>query len=262
MLLLVLSGYLSGTSFVKAQSLTLDKQVYAPGNTITAIFSNTPGNDTDWIGIYPDGVIPSGNPPSTLWFYTNNTQQPGGGTTSGTVKFENINLAPGYWTAFFLLNDGYEWLTDGVPFIVAGPPALIVANPELRPDEMLHVTVQGRPEAPADRLAFFRAGEDPLTAEPALWVYLNGSQTLPDTGFPSIDLSFDLFDLEEGEWRLHFQAQDNSDIVPPVTITIKRVVVINSFTVDPPYLEEPGTIWLSWDINDDGLPLEKVGNLL
>lgn len=240
------------------QTFSLDRETYAPGDTIEVTFTGTPGNGTDWIGIYPEGIIPSGNPSSTLWWYTNNTKTAGEGIVDGTVYFENIQLSPGSWRAFFLLEDGYELLTEGVPFLVVVPPSLSVEEDELRPGELLRVIVAGRPSEPADRIAVFRAGDNPQTAEPALWAYLDGSQQLPPTGSAGATLEFDTWTLTEGEWAVHFQSAAKEDIVPPVTVTIRRLAVIESFSVFPEFLEEPGTVTLEWIIDDGGVPPGKI----
>ena len=100
----------------------LNGNQFAEGEEITASFSESPGNSTDWVGIYSDpgngpvdGVFVGG---STIWRYTSGTQTAGAGVVDGSVTFASPGLAPGNYIAFFMANDGYESIEDPVPFAV------------------------------------------------------------------------------------------------------------------------------------------------
>lgn len=104
-----------------AQTFKLDKPSYKAGESITATWTAGPGNSTDWVGIYKDGQTPgSSGVYSTLWFYVNGTQAATEGLTEGSVTFQDITLAPGPWVAHFLASDGYDAITDPIPFTVEG----------------------------------------------------------------------------------------------------------------------------------------------
>lgn len=116
---LVLSLALAGSACA-APAISLNKTSYETGENISVSFSGGPGNSKDWIGIYPPGITPSGNPVSLLWFYTNNTKTAGGTLASGTVNFNNPTLGAGSYSVYFFVNDGYG--------ILAGPVTLTIAN--------------------------------------------------------------------------------------------------------------------------------------
>lgn len=107
-----------------APAISLNKTSYAPDETIEVSFSGGPGNPKDWIGIYTDGITPSGNPVSLAWCYTNGTKTSGGNLTQGTVTFNNTGLGSGIYRVHFLANDGYSQLTTPVPLVIASltPP--------------------------------------------------------------------------------------------------------------------------------------------
>ncbi len=84
-----------------------DKRSYSPGEEIRVSFKGGPGNSTDWIGIYPKGVVP-GPTPSTRWFYVNGTQSATTGITEGTLIFAGGLTASGEYEVHFLRNDGYD----------------------------------------------------------------------------------------------------------------------------------------------------------
>lgn len=110
---------LAAGSCLAQTTFSLDKVVYAPGEEIVATWTNGPGSATDWIGIYPRGVIPDGNPGSTIWFYVNGTKTPTTGLPNGSVSFSSPGLSDGEWSAHFLANDGYAPIVGKFDFVVA-----------------------------------------------------------------------------------------------------------------------------------------------
>lgn len=101
-----------------APAISLNKSSYQVGEAVSVTFSGGPGNAKDWIGIYTNGITPSGNPTSLAWNYTNGTKTSGGSLTQGTVTFTNTGLGVGTYKVFFLANDGYTQLTAGIPLVI------------------------------------------------------------------------------------------------------------------------------------------------
>jgi Exonuclease III len=101
-----------------APSISTDKTSYAADESIRVSFAGGPASATDWVGIYPEGTVPSGDPPSLMWFYTNGTQQPGNGRSEGTLTFPP-GLGSGRYAAWFLASDGYSVLAGPAVFEVA-----------------------------------------------------------------------------------------------------------------------------------------------
>ncbi|MDQ3528704.1 MAG: endonuclease/exonuclease/phosphatase family protein [Actinomycetota bacterium] len=106
-------------STVAAQSgpdVTTDKDVYEFGEPITVSWSDAPGNPKDWVGLYPTfSGPPGGSSGATLWDYLDQ----GNGETAtpdGTLTWserrpgqrDNWPLAPGEYTVYLLVDDGYE----------------------------------------------------------------------------------------------------------------------------------------------------------
>lgn len=114
----------AGGSAFAAPAISLNKASYSPDETLVVSFSGGPGNAKDWIGIYTDGITPSGNPQSLAWYYTNGTKTASGNLTQGTVNFPNTGLGPGTYKVFFLANDGYTQLAAPIPLVIASlvPP--------------------------------------------------------------------------------------------------------------------------------------------
>ncbi|MCH2059247.1 MAG: hypothetical protein MK183_01345 [Verrucomicrobiales bacterium] len=106
-------------------TLALDKPIYESGEDVVVSWANAPGNFNDWIAIYPRGITPTTG--STAWFYVNGTKGTTVGIEEGSVTFiigseDHPGLIPGQWTAWYLLEDGYNPATAGVDFDITAPP--------------------------------------------------------------------------------------------------------------------------------------------
>jgi hypothetical protein len=106
---------------------SLNKSVYQLGESITANWSGRSGPSIyDWVGIYPRNLsgVPDGSPASTIWLYSDGTQNGSTALTAGSVTFTNPGLAKGDWTAYFLADDGYQILGT-FEFTVANSPRIL-----------------------------------------------------------------------------------------------------------------------------------------
>lgn len=162
----------------QAPILVANHASYYPAEDLVFTFANGPGNRLDWIGIYPEGVVP-GDVPSTRWFYVDNTDQGNTGLREGTVTFAGgLNLA-GPWTAYLLRNDGYEILAQ-TSFTVVDPfwPLVRTDRPVYTTAESITVTFQNGPGNPLDWIAIYKEGETPGGGPTAtLWRYVDGTTT-------------------------------------------------------------------------------------
>jgi hypothetical protein len=95
-----------------AASLTLNKQAYAPGETLTATWSNAPGNRYDWLGIYKKDEASDDN--YLYFFYVNGSVA---GSLDLTKDLVGAALEPGSYELRLELDDGYSRLA-AVPFAV------------------------------------------------------------------------------------------------------------------------------------------------
>jgi hypothetical protein len=95
-----------------AATVTLDKQTYAPGEPITATWSNAPGNRYDWLGIYKKGE--AADDAYLQFFYVNGTVA---GSLALTKEMLGADLEPGSYELRLELDDGYSRLA-AVPFEV------------------------------------------------------------------------------------------------------------------------------------------------
>lgn len=104
-----------------AQSLTLNKSSYTAAEPIVASFTGGPGNNDDWIGLFPASVTSPSTGTYLNWLYANGTQTAGGKVKNGSVTFPNAaGLPAGSYKAWFLADNGYA--------VIAGPATFSVAN--------------------------------------------------------------------------------------------------------------------------------------
>lgn len=118
-------------------SFALNKALYLPGEAITATWTGlTQPSATDWVGIYPRSLSgePDGNPASTIWQYIPTV------TANGSLTFDNPGLPNGSWRAYFLLNDGYQYLRT-FDFEVGYPPIVAFGADHLFLDDGPVVTL-------------------------------------------------------------------------------------------------------------------------
>lgn len=220
--LAVLLTLLSGVG-LKAQQLVSNLGNYFPGEPIQIGFSGGPGNTKDWIGIYPEGVTP-GSVGSTLWSYVDGTRSGNAGLRTGSVTFgTGLNLA-GTWSAFFLLNDGYEVLTN-LSFTILDPSAAAV-RPSQRtfaPGQAITVGFTNGPANPKDWIGVYRADQTPGGVGSTIWNYVDGTQS-GTTGLASGSVTFANGLGQEGEYQVYLLENDGYTILAGERFTVATPV--------------------------------------
>ena len=157
-------------------AITTDHYSYLPGEAITALFQGGPGNPLDWVGIYPDGVVP-GSVGSTIWLYTDGTTDGNTGLPEGSVTFTGGLSLAGDWDAYLLLNDGYTILAQ-TKFRVIDPFQTFV-----RPDKRTYTTGESISIAftndigyPKDWIGVYPEDRLPGDGSSLIWAYVDGTQ--------------------------------------------------------------------------------------
>jgi endonuclease/exonuclease/phosphatase family metal-dependent hydrolase len=88
-------------------TLSTNRTSYCPGEPIVATWSDAPGGQLDWLGVYDAREVPDGNPASYRWEYI-------AGRSAGTEALDGASqgsrwpLAPGSYAVHLLLDDGYQ----------------------------------------------------------------------------------------------------------------------------------------------------------
>ena len=141
---------LSAHALAQSASITADHDFYIPGDPIVVSFFGGPGAKKDWVGVYPEGVVP-GSQGSTLWNYVDNTRGGNTGFTEGQVSFPTGLSFAGKWYAYLLANDGYTILAE-TSFTIVEPSAPFVHSDKrvYKPGENISITFANGPANPKD----------------------------------------------------------------------------------------------------------------
>lgn len=197
---------------------------------ITAIWSDSPGNPLDWVGIYSN----PGNGPvdgefvgaSTIWLYTNGTQTGGAeGFTDGSVTFGAPGLAAGDYIAYFLESDGYFSLEDPVEFLIAedldSAPELIT-SPIVLVRAEAGAPYQGHlaPYAKGPQLIFSKEGAGAPWLEVGEDGAVTGTPTADDLGTETFSIK-----VESGA-GLSVQGSVTIEVTPPGGSPVSSVNVM------------------------------------
>ncbi|MBD3583217.1 fibronectin type III domain-containing protein [Flavobacterium selenitireducens] len=182
------------STFANTQ-IQLDTIAYMPNTPIEVSFSDTPGNSTDWIGIYKNGQNPGSATPSTIWAYTN-------GNISGSHIFTSGLTQPGRYYATLMENDGYTEIAERKQFYV-GPFVNVSTNQAAYPTgSAVTVTFSNGPNLNLDWIGIYKVGQTPGSVNSTRWNYCNGTSG-----------SFTFNGLADGYYYVQYFLQDGYDTV-------------------------------------------------
>lgn len=174
-----------------AATLTSSRPAYNEGEAVRLDFAGAPGGAKDWIGIYPVDKVPS-QVGATLWQYA--------GQTEGFRDF--AGLAKGYYYAVFMVNDGYQEISQRVRFSVGSQIASVsMAETRIEAGEDFTVTFANGPGIPKDWMGLFKQGQTPGVDVLTAYLYFDGAT--------SGGVTFHLPDLEPGDYFVAMFTNDS-----------------------------------------------------
>jgi len=165
------------SSFANTQ-IQLDTIAYQTNTPISVSFTDGPGNQNDWIGLYKINQTPSGSSPSQQWAYVN-------GQTNGTITFNGL-ATPGRYYATFLENGGYNEIAERKEFYVGSMVTLSASNQVYPSGQSVVLTYANGPQLANDWIGIYKVGQTPGGPPSTKWQYVTtaaGSITfngLPD----------------------------------------------------------------------------------
>ena len=157
-----------------AATITLDKDTYRTGENITITLTQMPGNDGDWVGIYPKDA------PGDTWDNIT-TWKHDGNVTNGTHILEGIPA--GDYEARVFLDNSYQILTK-ISFNVEAYQTTVRTSKEtFQLTEPITITLTGMPGFDGDWVGIYPKGAPGDTWENiATWKHngevTNGNHTL------------------------------------------------------------------------------------
>lgn len=152
------------SNFANTQ-IQLDTIAYQPNTPINVSFTDGPGNQKDWIGLYKVGQTPSSSSPSQKWSYVN-------GQTNGTITFDGL-ATPGRYYATFLENDGYTELAERKEFYVGSMVTLSTNNQTYLSGQPVILTYADAPHLNNDWIGVYKVGQTPGGPASTQWQYVS-----------------------------------------------------------------------------------------
>ena len=148
--------------------LSIEKTSFDEGEDIAISYSNAPGLDGDWIGIYRMGEVPGTADTSDSWDYLN-------GSTEGTLTL-TTNLPKGYYFANYFLKGYYFEPRERLFFSVGDMISSVETEKTVySTDEDIVVEYHNGPGTPKDWVGVFAEGEDPNVDELDAFLYTYGA---------------------------------------------------------------------------------------
>ncbi len=194
--------------------LYADHPIYNPGDSISFIFGNGPGNPLDWIGIYKLGDIPD-TVDATDWDYV-------GGVTDGRLIFpDGLQVEGDYWVGFFE-NDGFNVLKTDTFKVQAGQPFVSINKYEYDIAEPITASFKNGPNNATDWIGIYKVGDIPGPVPSTLWYYVNGTQGAT-VGITDGSVTFDPGLVEKGNWWAGFFENDGYTILDSIGFTVTNL---------------------------------------
>lgn len=147
-------------------TLATTTQEYAEGENVVVNHSGGPAGNKDWIGIYKVDKNPGAASAAEKWSYV--TGAAGSSTFAGLQK--------GYYYAVFMVNDGYQEISQRVRFSVGSLIASTsMTTSAINAGDDFTVTFRDGPGIPKDWIGLYRDGDTPGDQELIKYIYFNGS---------------------------------------------------------------------------------------
>ncbi|MFC1715039.1 cohesin domain-containing protein, partial [Candidatus Poribacteria bacterium] len=190
-----------------------------PGDEVVVSYSNAPGHDIDWIGMF------RADAPDTEYI----TFQFLGGNKSGTVTF-TMPQEPGLYNFRMLPNNLYEPLLAVSAMVeVADEIVTLSASPSIvKPGDEIVVSYSGAPGGSSDWIGIFRVGAS--DGEYISWQYTGGTENGA--------LTF-IAPSESGNYNFRLFPGGSDNSLPNAS---NAVTVTEETDVEPALLASPGNV--------------------
>lgn len=235
-----------------AQSLTLNKPSYAPGEQIVLEFKAFPGNAQDWIT-----VVKSDAPTDTWgqWYYT-------AGKKEGSFTFNGLPAGTYQARGYFDWPKGGTAVRAQVAISVApagagpatvgsGAASLVASSSKYAPDEAIRITYKGFPGSAQDWITIVPRGAP--QSEYAEWYYTGGKSSgeFSFKGLAPGDYEARaFFDWPNGGYQIRVRAPfkvDGEVKLGGVWLRTSKPVYLTDEPIDVSYggFPNPGRDWLT-----------------
>lgn len=206
-------------------TLTSLKEAYAEGEAVHLNFTSAPAGAKDWIGIYRVDQIPS-TVNSLKWSYA--------GDAAGYRDF--TGLPKGYYYAVFMVNDGYQEISQRVRFSVGDQIASVnVDTVNIEAGDDFTIAFANGPGIPKDWIGLFKQGETPGVDTLTAYIYFAGAS--------NGKVTFHQPELKPGDY---FAAMFTNDSYTEVSNRSLFTVALASVPIIEEFGLEDGSVRLRW----------------
>lgn len=174
--------------------IQLDTIAYNVNEPISVSFSDTPGNGTDWVGLYKVGQTPGSASPSQAWQYTN-------GQISGNITFNGLSQVGRYY-ATLMENDTYNEIVERKYFYVGPFVTLDTDQNVYESGNPVTVTFTNGPALTNDWIGIYKVGHTPGSINSTQWEYVYAAEG---------ELTFE--GLADGYYFVQYFLEDGYDTV-------------------------------------------------
>lgn len=163
-------------SAVVNTKIVTDTIAYKLNSAIKVIYTDAPGNNKDWIGLYKAGQKPGAATPSIKWDYLN-------GNKNGTLTFPTGLAAAGRYYAAIFENDSYKEIAPRQEFYV-GPFTKISTDKSVyATTDAVKISFTDAPRLNKDWIGIYKVGHNPGNEYSTQWKYVTtDSGTFSFTG--------------------------------------------------------------------------------
>ena len=229
-------------------SISIDRKVYAFGETITINYHFAPKGQNAWVGVYKKGQKP-GPDASIRWAYTSDA--------NGTMSF-TLPSTDEYFAVLFE-DGGYTEITPRMPFLYGSAPTLSTDKSHYEVGEPIRVHYTDGPGLASDWIGIYRMGETP---DPAIngtvsssWAYIPQGATEGD-----IDLSTgsgSAYELSKGYYYVGYFTRGGY-FMPSDSITISVGDEISEISADKTNFSPSEDIIVHYNLGP-GTPKDWMG---
>ena len=203
-------------------SITPSVTTVAGGATLTVTVANGPGNQLDWVGLYPTA---SGATYVDWKYLSGSRTAPATGLRAATVSF-TMPTTPGTYTLRLMANNSTTQVLASTATITvttqtAPGPSIVPVVTTIPAGATLTVNVANGPGNQLDWVGLYPTASGASYLD---WKYLSNSRTAPAAGVRSATLTF-LMPATPGTYTLRLMANNSTSMMLATTTTI---------TVTPP----------------------------
>jgi len=214
--------------------VTITTPTVSTGATIRLTVTNSPGNATDWVGLFASAAADSAY---LDWEYLNGTKNPpAAGLSTATLQFV-APMTPGTYNVRLFQNNPTVKLATSALVTVVAPTVTITTSPVVA-GGTISFTVADGPANPNDWVGLYST----TAADSGYvdWVYLNGLKTAPATGIANATLQF-AAPKTPGTYNIRlFRSNSTTRLATSNPVTVTAPTISTSPAQQP---QRPVRIW-------------------